>query len=267
MVSRPGAPARMLAMTLRGWIVIFAAGLAGCRTAAPPLTAQGPAVTPPAVTAPAAGGPAVEPDSIKWVRQSAEYRAAVTQTYRLAAAHVERAVARRGVGPWAVVLDADETILSNLTYQAERARAGLPFTAESWAAWVRRRAATTLPGAAAFLSRVRELGGGIAIVTNRLASECDDTIAVFAREALPYDAMLCRPDGTPSDKNPRFELVQTGKAPGIPVPVTVIAYLGDNIQDFPGLGQQTVNEARATALALFGERYFVLPNPMYGSWQ
>ena len=42
-----------------------------------------------------------------------------------------------------------------------------------------RREATPLPGAAAFLARVRELGGRIAIVTNRLESECADTEAVF----------------------------------------------------------------------------------------
>ena len=77
------------------------------------------------------------------------------------------------------MLDGDETILDNSVYQVERFRAGLEFTQESWTAWVRRREAKPLPGAARFLARVRELGGRIAIVTNRLGSECDDTIASF----------------------------------------------------------------------------------------
>lgn len=239
---------------------LLLAALAACRTAAPP-------VAHPATAAPAQPAPApAEPDSIRWVRGAAEYRAAVLQTYRLATAQIEKDAAGRPAGSWAVVLDADETIISNLTYQAERAKAGLPYSGESWAAWVKRREATPIPGAAAFLARVRALGGKIAVVTNRLRSECDDTIAVFTAHALVYDAMLCRPNGTPSDKNPRFEQVRTGTAPSIGVPVTILAFVGDNIQDFPALAQ-SVKEKGDAGFADFGVRYWVLPNPMYGSWQ
>jgi 5'-nucleotidase (lipoprotein e(P4) family) len=244
-------------------VLVFAAA---CRTAAPPRSGPAPVPPPAAQPVPAPRPAAADPDSIRWVRDAAEYRAAVVQTYRMATAHVERAAAGRPAGSWAVVLDADETVLSNLTYQVERARAGLPYSPESWAAWVRRREATPLPGAAAFLARVRELGGRIAIVTNRLGSECDDTIAVFTRERLVYDAMLCRPNGTPSDKNPRFEQVQAGRAPGIPAAVEIVAWVGDNIQDFPGLSQ-SVKDGGDAAFAAFGARFFVVPNPMYGSWQ
>ncbi len=233
--------------------------VAGCRSAAPPPAAPVPSL--------AAAAAAAEPDSIRWVRDAAEYRAAVLQAYRAVAAHVEHEAATRAAGSWAVVLDADETILSNVTYQAERARLGLGYSSESWAAWVRRREATPLPGAAAFLARVRALGGRIAIVTNRLGSECDDTVAVFARERLVYDAMLCRPNGSPSDKNPRFEAVRTGRTAAGTTPLDVVAYVGDNIQDFPELSQRTVNEAGEAGLSAFGTRFFVLPNPMYGSWQ
>ena len=94
-----------------------------------------------------------------------------------------------------------------------------------------------LPGAAAFLARVRELGGRIAIVTNRTQTECPDTEAVFGAHALAYDVMLCKPDSGPSDKNPRFEAVARGTtAAGLP-PLEVVAFVGDNIQDFPRLGQ------------------------------
>jgi 5'-nucleotidase (lipoprotein e(P4) family) len=246
-------------MHRRSLAFVLALSFAGCRTAAPPPFLPTAAPAPPA-TAP------TEPDSIRWVRDAAEYRAAVLQTYRLATAQVEREAAGRAAGSWAAVLDADETVISNLTYQAERARAGLAYSTDSWAAWVRRREATPLPGAAAFLARVRALGGKIAIVTNRLGSECDDTIAVFTRDALVYDAMLCRPNGSPSDKNPRFEAVRGGTAAGLAAPVEIVAFVGDNIQDFPGLSQK-LKESGDAGFAAFGTRYFVLPNPMYGSWQ
>src|SRR4051812_25070481 len=172
--------------------VLFVVLFASCRSAAPiGPPAAGASVSAPA-TSPAA---AMLPDSIRWVG-AAEYAAAFEQGYRSATSRVEAEAPRHAPGSWAVILDADETVISNVTYQAERARAGLPYSEESWNAWVRRREATPLPGAAAFLARVHALGGRVAIVTNRLQSVCPDTEAVFARYALAYDAMLCRVDGT-----------------------------------------------------------------------
>jgi 5'-nucleotidase (lipoprotein e(P4) family) len=209
--------------------------------------------------------PAGPTPDIRWVRESAEYHAALFQVYRLATARVEQA-AGKPAGRWAVILDADETVLNNSLYQLERSRLGLGFTAESWNAWVKRREATPLPGAPAFLARVRALGGRIAIVTNRLESECADTRAVFDAFKLAYDAMLCRMDGTPSDKNPRFQSVAEGRSPAGSSPLEIVAVLGDNILDFPGLSQK-IREQGAPAFTEFGVRYFLVPNPMYGSWQ
>ncbi|MEY4634331.1 MAG: outer membrane protein [Acidobacteriota bacterium] len=220
----------------------------------------------PVVSAPAAPAERVVPEAVQWVRNSAEFHAALYQVYRLATTRVEQAVARRPAGSWAVILDADETVLNNSLYQLERSRLGLGFTAESWNAWVKRREATPLPGAAGFLNRVRALGGRIAIVTNRLESECADTRAVFDAFKLAYDAMLCRPDGSPSDKNPRFAAVAEGRSPASTSALDVVAVLGDNIMDFPAFSQKS-KEQGAPAFADFGVRYFLVPNPMYGSWQ
>ncbi len=249
-------------------IVLVLALVASASCASNPAPArQAPA--PKAPVAPAPSAPAREtpaPESIRWVQNSAEYQAAFIQTYRLATARVEQVAPSRKPGTWAVVLDADETILNNSTYQLERARLGLAFEQVSWTAWVRRREATPLPGAAAFLSRVHDLGGKIAVVTNRLDTECDDTKAVFATYQLAYDAMLCRVTGTPSDKNPRFDAVASGTALGSRTPVDVVMFIGDNIQDFPKLGQ-SVKTQGPSGFWEFGIRFFLLPNPMYGSWQ
>jgi 5'-nucleotidase (lipoprotein e(P4) family) len=259
-------PTLPVIFSLRVLLVVLLAcgGATGCgssrRPAAPPSAV-------PSVTAPAQPAAAETlPDSLKWVQRSAEYEASVRQVYRLATAQVERAAAGRAAGSWGVVLDADETVISNLQYQIERSRLGAGFSPESWTAWVRRREAVPLPGAAAFLTRVRALGGRIAIVTNRLQSECDDTIALFRAHALAFDAMLCRPDGSPSDKNPRFAAVAAGQTPAGPAPIEVAAFVGDNILDFPALNQATRQQGEK-AFAEFGVRYFMLPNPMYGGWQ
>ncbi len=250
-------------MSRHALLLFFVVSTAACQSArsAPPV------VTPP--SAPPASAPAAapaEPDSIRWVRDSAEYQAALQQVYRQASARVEAEAPRKTTSTWAVILDADETVISNATYQIERARQNLPFTQESWSAWVRRREATPLSGAADFLSRVRALGGRIAIVTNRLQSECADTEAVFKTHKLVYDVMLCRPDGSPSDKNPRFEAVAAGRTAASSSPLEVLAFVGDNIFDFPRLSQASKAQPEK-ALADFGVRFFLVPNPMYGSWQ
>lgn len=212
-----------------------------------------------------AAAPAPLPDAVHWVRNSAEYRASALQAYRLAGSRIEQLAAGRTSGAWAVILDADETLLDNSAYQKERAAHGLGFTPESWRVWVARREARAIPGAADFLRRVHGLGGVVAVVTNRTKSECPDTELNLAAEELVADAVLCRPDAGPGDKQPRFDQVAQGRAaPGLP-PAEVLMWVGDNILDFPGLGQA----ARATpeGLADFGQRFILLPNPMYGSWE
>jgi 5'-nucleotidase (lipoprotein e(P4) family) len=236
--------------------------LAACATTASP-PAQAPARASAPSSPPLGYRPAFE---IRWITSSAEYVAATLQTFRAATARVEQESSRHAPGTWAVIVDADETVISNVVYQAERAAVGQGFSPETWAAWVRRREARPIAGAAKFLARTRQLGGRIAVVTNRLESECDDTRAVFAMHDLAFDAMLCRPDQAPSDKNPRFDAVAKGRTPAGSQPLTVVAFVGDNILDFPGLSQASSGGA-AAALADFGVRYFIVPNPMYGSWQ
>jgi len=257
-------------MASQRWLLVLVLGflLSGCQAERkPPVTtpatprASSPAPAPASTSAAQA---AALPNDIKWVQRSAEYYAASLQVYRDATARIEQQAAARKAGTWAVILDADETIISNLQYQIERV--GLGYSTESWAAWVHRKEATPLPGAAAFLARVKQLGGQIAIVTNRLESECEDTRVVFRAHQLPFDAMLCRPDKAPSDKNPRFEAVAMGKAPAGPVPLDVVAFVGDNILDFPGLTQAT-RQGGEGVFSEFGVRFFLLPNPMYGSWE
>lgn len=255
-------------MTRHWSLVLVAVVAAACHSVAP---APAPRALPEA--APAAAAPQASPtpaairlpEAIRWVRDSAEHRAIYLQVYRQATERVEREAARHPAGTWAVVLDADETVLDNLPYEIERVEQRLPFDAASWHAWTEKRAALPLPGAAAFLARVHELGGTIAIVTNRAASECPDTEANFRADKLPFDVMLCMPAGGPLDKNPRFAAVANGTTPaGLP-PLTIVAFLGDNIFDFPGLSQAIAHQGD-DAFARFGKEFFVLPNPMYGSW-
>lgn len=208
------------------------------------------------------------PNNIRWVRDSAEYAALTVQTYRLATARLEQEARNRAAGSWGVIADADDTIINNLPYQIGLFTDGVTHTPERFTAWVKQQASTPVPGAQRFLNRVRSLGGRIAVVTNRLAIECGDTAAVLRKNGLAFDALLCRPEGASvtAEKDPRFRQVALGHSPASASPLEIVLFVGDNILDFPD-GSQAMRAEGEGAFSEFGVRWFMLPNPMYGSWQ
>jgi 5'-nucleotidase (lipoprotein e(P4) family) len=232
---------------------------AGCRTAVD---------SAPSAPRPPAAAPASKPelpDSLHWFRNSAERRALSLQAYRLATEQIEKAARGREAGSWAVILDADETVLDNSGYEKELLERGIAHTPELWSAWVARKASPVIPGAVAFVGRVHALGGRVAIVSNRTEAECPDTEGNLKNVGIPCDAILCKSEDR-SEKGPRFERVVKGDAFPDGRPVDVLMWVGDNILDFPDL-TQAIRTGPEDAFAPFGTRYIVLPNPMYGSWE
>jgi 5'-nucleotidase (lipoprotein e(P4) family) len=220
------------------------------------------ACAPRAPTSPVA--PASLSSAIVWSRRSAEHDAVFVQTFRLASERLTELAAGQARGKWAVILDADETVLDNSVFEERRALKGTAYSEAIWEDYVREEIAAVLPGALDFVRHVRALGGRIAIVSNRSAAVCDATRRNLTRLDLHADVVLCRGDS--DDKNARFRSVQEGSAArGLPA-LSVLMWLGDNIEDFPGLSQK-LSPLPANALSEFGRSYIVLPNPMYGSWQ
>lgn len=247
---------------MRRLVLLLPLVLLGCSTGSP-----APAVAAKAREAPpAASAPAALTDELHWVRNSAEYRAIAIQTYRLALEAARRASAGKAPGSWAVSVDADETVIDNSQYEKELQARHETTTDSSWRAWVQRRERRAVPGAAAFLTGVRRLGGRVAVVTNTAQSSCGDVAANLDALALPYDLLLCRPDGEDGEKEGRFRSVADGSARPDLGPLEIVVWVGDNIQDFPDLTQALRREAEP-AFADFGVRYFALPNPIYGTWE
>lgn len=204
------------------------------------------------------------PLSLLWFRHSAEYRALARQTYAMAAAHLEDTVPVLGGVAWGVILDADETILDNSEYERRRAALDSTFTVASWAKWTHEEAARAVPGAVAFTRLVHRMGGRVVVVSNRADSLCGFMRGNLRRLGVPTDLVLCQQPGDP-DKNPRFERVEAGRAsPTLPA-LRIVEWIGDNILDFPHMTQSVADDP--SALSAFGRTFFVLPNPLYGSWR
>jgi 5'-nucleotidase (lipoprotein e(P4) family) len=234
-------------------LVVLAACVPAHRTASTPVT-----------TPVASDATRTIPLNLHWFMNSAEYRAVALQTYRAATARVTELSRGLPAGSWAVILDVDETVLDNSEMRRRDALSGAAFSDSARHDWVRQRAAKAIPGAVQFTQAVRQLGGRVAFVTNRDDFECDDTKANLTSVGLAADVVLCRANRV-SDKNPRFDAIQRGTPETGGAPLRVLLWVGDNILDFPALTQAA--RTQANGLDLFGDRYFMLPNPLYGSWE
>ncbi len=215
-----------------------------------------------------------EPPHLQWVVKSIEYAAACRQTYALAWPIVKES-AKEETRNWTVVLDVDETVLNNVQYEVERAALDSVFSRASWTAWVRREEATPVPGVSEFIERVRTLGpqAHVAFITNRRFENEAATINNLRKLGLYQegDAVLSK-KGSDDTKLARRRCLEEGSGRCAEYgPLKIIALFGDNIRDFIEMnGSEDAQAYLGNGLANdenWGSKYFILPNPLYGSWQ
>lgn len=226
--------------------------------------------------------------AVEWYRNSAEKKACYRQVYNVGSAYVKEWVKQHHpkAKSWGVVLDIDETTLDNSWYFYQcRNLAENPFDFSHYVTIAQKSVA--LPGVVAFTNLVHQLGGYVSLISNRDGSYVDQsgmtalqaTIDNLRRQHVTFDQVILANNKHahhPADKNPRFnavtqgcydphEMVWSNKLPAHPV----IAYFGDNIQDFPEFKQAPAYALPSDAQPYnkFGQGYFILPNPLYGSWQ
>lgn len=226
--------------------------------------------------------------AVKWYRDSAEKKASYRQIYNMGTAYIKEWVSDHHpkAKTWGVVLDIDETTLDNSWYFYECHKlAPNPANFSHYVTIAQK--STAVPGVVAFTQTVHRLGGYVSLISNRDGSYIDKsgmsvlqaTIDNLKQQHVTFDQVILannKQSSHPGDKNPRFnavihgcydahEMVWSNKLP----PHQVIAFFGDNIQDFPNLKQTTMYALTDTAPAYnkFGQGYFILPNPLYGSWQ
>ena len=186
-----------------------------------------------------------------------------------------------------VVMDVDETVLDNSTYQKERESVGLGYSSKSWADWVKREEATLVPGVAAFIDEVVVRNGKVALITNRDKTLDSHTWNNLLAQGLPLttsntcvvgrtaeDKEAVGQEGMVNDKDLRRMQLTQGKiacsntskdaTSTWAVPHTIIMQIGDNIEDVGGVTQESANVQ--SLMPRVGTEIFILPNPMYGSW-
>ena len=226
--------------------------------------------------------------AVLWTQTATEYRALALQTYAAARDALDDALADaswtampeqlelEGYAelPPAVVLDVDETVLDNAAYQARLIEDDAVYDRESWSAWVAEEAAPAVPGALAFTRAADSLGIAVIYLTNRRGPGEAATRNNLAALGFPldesFDAVLTRGDLTRTGE-PEFDTGEKGpRREYVAERFRVLQLLGDNLGDFLSDVETTV-EARTDLAAPYagwwGQRWFMLPNPQYGSWE
>lgn len=273
-------------MSYKAGIGVLLAALAACAGQAPEQRPAAPGAPQDEARA------APEPDlGILWVRDAAEWRALALQAYTSATKDLPNMLmettwsaipGQEGAAglPPAIIFDVDETLVSNVEFQVQLEP---PFTDARLNEWNAANEARPVPGAADFVQLAREMGVQPFFITNRPCEARDSDPC--PQKAVTIDDL--NEAGIPADPD---EVMMAGERPEwtqekltrravVADSYRVIMLIGDDLGDFlPCMRGRIVapcieagtRESRAALTqryaAYWGNGWYVLPNPMHGSW-
>jgi acid phosphatase len=232
---------------------------------------------------------------IPWVRSAAEYDALTMQTYQVAARNLDVLLADKSWSampgqqgaeslPPAIILDVDETSLSNIGFQEQLLKDGV-FSHREFDRWHINNAANRMFGAPEFIALAREKGVEVFFITNRPCQPLDFaapgpcpqegiTLQDLAESGIATDADHLMLVG----EEPDWEREKRGRQELIARSHRVIMLFGDDLGDFlPCVRAKPVAPCPAASAAdrdrltleyggYWGFGWYMLPNPMHGSW-
>lgn len=211
--------------------------------------------------------------AILYQQKAAEYRALAYQAFNLARWQLDADLDKKNVkklpkeqrkSPRAIIVDIDETVLDNSPANAAGAKNDIPFNTKDWYAWGEMRKAKPIPGAVDFLNYAVSKGVTVFYVSNRDEVQKQATIDNLKSVGFPdvsTDNVQLRQ--TASTKEPRRL--------GVAATYRIVMLMGDNLDDFSdAFERKSLSDrfaATDNARELWGKRFIVLPNAMYGTWE
>ena len=203
--------------------------------------------------------------AIAWYQKSGEAKALCYQAYRNARMVLDRILNEETEGEKpALCLDLDETVLDNSPYQARLIGTDQGYNSKTWNAWCNEAKAEAVPGAIEFLKYADAKGVALFYVSNRNAAVQKATMKNMKQLGAPQvtsDNMMLKTDT--SNKEPRREKIRENHR--------IVMLIGDNLNDFDNMFRKKKlgprNNAVDTVKDRFGERFIILPNPLYGDFE
>lgn len=208
-----------------------------------------------------------------YMQKAGEYRALAYQAYNIARwqldadfdmKNVKRLPKAERNKPRAVMVDIDETVLDNSPAQAMAIKNRTPFNLKDWYAWGEMRKAKAIPGAVDFAKHAKSLGAKVFFVSNRDEVQKQATIDNLKSVGFPDvgdDNVLLKT--AESSKEARRQIILQK--------YRIVMFIGDNLDDHSNVFEKKSVDDRFAevdkAKDLFGKRYIMLPNAMYGTWE
>ena len=255
------------------------------------LTACASAPAPAPVPAPISHDPQQDL-GLLWVKHAAEYRAITRQVYSVAAAALPGYIEDRSWSalpgqtdaenlPPAVILDVDETVVSNVDFQIAYER---PFTNQKLYDFYREHAAIPVAGVVEFVAVARKAGVEVFFVTNRPCELIDDDPDPCPQKHGVIEELASIGINTDeshvllADEND-WDRAKIRRRQHIARTHRVLMLIGDDLGDFVPCvrtklyGPCTEPATKASRIQLveeharyWGNGWYILPGPMHGSW-
>lgn len=202
--------------------------------------------------------------AVLYHQQAPEYTALCYQTYNLATARMQQIVKRKGSAEGlAVVMDLDETVLDNSPYEAKCITDNIRYP-EQWKEWCLAGKAEAVPGAVEFILQAQKLGVQVIYISNRKEEFRESTKVNLKNLGIPVakdEDLLLRIKE--NEKESRRKAV-AGK-------YEIILLIGDNLNDFSDIYETAKGGDRKNRTRdqhkIFGEKFIILPNAIYGDWE
>lgn len=219
--------------------------------------------------------------SVLWMQTSAEYRTLTTLIYQRAREALNHALADKAWTavveqvdtfselPPAVIMDLDETVLDNSPFEARLIKARLPFSRSKWDQWVEEASAQALPGALEFIAEAQRKGITVFFVTNRQIQH-----EAATRENLEHLGISLRTDIdvvlTEGEQPHNWQADKSRRRQFLASQYRILLLIGDDLGDFVGGAMDNPdNRIRLSEqyVSRWGASWFLIPNPIYGSWE
>ena len=199
-----------------------------------------------------------------WYQNAAEVDALYQQGYNVATNKLKELLKQPTNKPYSIVLDIDETVLSNIPFQVKMIKDGTAFNPKLWDEWVQKAEAKPVAGAKEFLQFADKNKVQIYYISDRTDAQVDATIKNLEAQGLPVqgrDHLMFKKEGDKSKEGRRQEVIKH---------TNLVMLFGDNLVDFAEFS--TKSEADRDKMfeqlkAEFGDKFIIFPNPMYGSWE
>ena len=244
-------------------------------------------------TTPTAGHAPEQDLGLLWVKHAAEYRAIALQVYGTAQRDLQGYIDDTSWSampeqqnaaelPPAIIFDVDETVLSNVDFQLTFER---PFANYKLDDWSKAGVSDPVPGVQEFAAAARAAGVELFFITNRPCQPIEgndhpcpqklttiDDIIELGIETDADHVML-------SDEQPGWTREKINRREVVARTHRVIMLIGDDLSDFVSCVREkaaapcpvaATHASREASLDTFadywGAGWYILPNPMHGSW-